>query len=1141
MSSLKSSVFLKADDTRLITVCAHVDHGKTTLADNLIESNGIISERLAGTIRYLDSMEEEQRRGITMRASAIGLRHQYAPPSKNNKQGEATTTTSVTPTIIHLLDSPGHTDFSTEVSSSLQCCDGCLLVVDAVEGMCPRTHQVVREAHSHQLVPVLVINKVDRLCTNLCLTPTEAYLRLRSLLETVNAACAAMLVSKRAEQQQQQQQQTHNKKKRDKEQQISKDDEEEDARWTFAPHGGNVIFASALFGWGFTVPVLARSLFRNKIVPIKPLLLKQYLFGDFCFKQDDKSKVVKWKGGGAGGGQNPPLFAEYGLQPIWDIYENVASAAVVCGLGSNLFADGRVGDGTQQQQNKVSDSIKIQATTPGMDEVLRTMQIGRTAADNNRVSLTSSDDLQQVLTRTGSSSSEDAVLRSLLRRYRPLSEAVLNTVYEICPSPIEAARHVRPRALALAQPEWDGIDSPHRKDFDRVQNAVHMCDDSDEAPAVACVCKFMATERSQIRDPGYIENENASSTVILGLARVLSGRIRTGETYTVMGPKHVFNDSQTMIQSRPVRLFLLMGSSFVLVDEVPAGHLCAIQNLEDAQFKTATICDSPYGMPLLGFSDAWIRPLVKVNVESVDPADTAVLEKGLVKLSLADAAVEVTATAKGERILACLGELHLEQSILDLQKVYCDKKDIQLRISEPIVEFGETTAWFGTNEMDFQGFLSDSSKKTPPLRQLTIPPYNEEEGIEFTYRGRTRSIVSGRVCAITLRAVPLDLLVYESLRQGKLLSGCDESLGQLKRALGFPKDCDDEQVLNLLLDSVVATDGSGNAIAATSALESGKTILGVQSEEVFAKKNAAVMEDENPEDLLGFSEYTKLQTLIRDTGFVAENDKEEVRSIIDGSAFDVWKQSMKGSVVAGFQMAMRHGPFCEEPVRSVLIVLEGLEVALKESDKGYKPTNQLTGGMVAASLRVGIRSALLYVINSGFHGCDLYLRELCSHPFVCFRLFRSRPARLVESHLKLTLNSSFTGLGPLYQVLSKRRGKVLEDAMVEGTDLLLISASLPHAESFGLAPELFRVSSGEVTAPELIFSHWEILDQDPFWIPSTLEEREDFGEILQSGDVSTGMDNTALKYIRKVRERKGLLVDSNRTVVAAEKQRTIKK
>lgn len=146
----------------------------------------------------------------------------------------------------------------------------------------------------------------------------------------------------------------------------------------------------------------------------------------------------------------------------------------------------------------------------------------------------------------------------------------------------------------------------------------------------------------------------------------------------------------------------------------------------------------------------------------------------------------------------------------------------------------------------------------------------------------------------------------------------------------------------------------------------------------------------------------------------------------------------------------------------------------------------------------------------------------------------------MESHLKLTLNSSLTGIGSLYSVLSKRRGKVLEDSMVEGTDLLMITATLPHAESFGLAPELFRKSSGEVTAPELIFSHWARFDEDPFWIPTSLEEREDFGENLKNGDVSTGLDNTALNYIRKVRGRKGLLVDSSRTVAAAEKQKTLK-
>jgi ribosome assembly protein 1 len=141
----------------------------------------------------------------------------------------------------------------------------------------------------------------------------------------------------------------------------------------------------------------------------------------------------------------------------------------------------------------------------------------------------------------------------------------------------------------------------------------------------------------------------------------------------------------------------------------------------------------------------------------------------------------------------------------------------------------------------------------------------------------------------------------------------------------------------------------------------------------------------------------------------------------------------------------------------------------------------------------------------------------------------------------LTLHASLTGLGPLYAILSKRRGKVVRDDMVDGTDLLMITATLPQAESFGLAPELFKKTSGQVAAPELIFSHWSRLDEDPFWIPTSLEEREDFGETTTSGDLSTGLDNIALNLIRKVRTRKGLLVDSSRTVVAAEKQRTRKR
>jgi ribosome assembly protein 1 len=121
----------------------------------------------------------------------------------------------------------------------------------------------------------------------------------------------------------------------------------------------------------------------------------------------------------------------------------------------------------------------------------------------------------------------------------------------------------------------------------------------------------------------------------------------------------------------------------------------------------------------------------------------------------------------------------------------------------------------------------------------------------------------------------------------------------------------------------------------------------------------------------------------------------------------------------------------------------------------YRASRPIAGGMVVSSLRSGIRCGMV-----------------------------SRPARLMEGHLRLTLHSSLSGLGALYQVLSKRRGKVIEDSMVDGTDLLMITALLPQAEAFGLTPELFEKTSGEVTAPEMLFSHWERLDVDPFWIPT---------------------------------------------------------
>lgn len=231
-----SKIFSSPENTRLVTIVAHVDHGKTTLADSLCEHNGIISERLAGTIRYLDSMEEEQRRGITIRSSAIALKHSYVTKQKGNQMQRNM--------LIHLIDSPGHVDFAMEVSSALQICDGAILVVDIVEGMCARTQSILREAYSQRLVPILVLNKVDRLCTDLGLNVNEAYVRIRNVVESINAAASSMIRSARA------QALDYSQNDDDVVGTLSEDLLEQDLEmiWNFDPVKGNVVFTSALYG-----------------------------------------------------------------------------------------------------------------------------------------------------------------------------------------------------------------------------------------------------------------------------------------------------------------------------------------------------------------------------------------------------------------------------------------------------------------------------------------------------------------------------------------------------------------------------------------------------------------------------------------------------------------------------------------------------------------------------------------------------------------------------------------------------------------------------------------------------------------------------------------------------------------------------
>src|SRR5512136_3219033 len=198
---------------RNIGIVAHIDHGKTTLSDNLLAGAGIISEELAGKQLFMDSDAEEQARGITIDASNVSMIHEY---EKNEY-------------LINMIDTPGHVDFGGDVTRAMRAVDGALVLVDAVEGTMPQTETVLRQALKEQVRPVLFINKVDRLVNELKVDEMEMQIRLGKVIDKVNKLIKGM------------------------------NEEMYQKGWKIDAANGSVAFGSALYKWAVSVPYMKKS------------------------------------------------------------------------------------------------------------------------------------------------------------------------------------------------------------------------------------------------------------------------------------------------------------------------------------------------------------------------------------------------------------------------------------------------------------------------------------------------------------------------------------------------------------------------------------------------------------------------------------------------------------------------------------------------------------------------------------------------------------------------------------------------------------------------------------------------------------------------------------------------------------------
>jgi len=235
MVKLAEKLMNNRDNIRNIGIVAHIDHGKTTLTDNLIAAAGLMSEDLAGKQRMMDYYELEQQRGITINSANISLVHEFE--GKDH--------------LINVIDTPGHIDFGGEVIRAMRAVDGVVVVVDSVEGVMPQTETVIRQALKEKVKPTLFINKVDRLVNELQLSAEQMQERFVKTIAQINS-----LIKKNA----------------------SKDLVE---KWQVKVTDGTVCFGSAYHNWAISVHSM-----KDTGITFKDVF-------DFCKNEDQKTLAKK--------------------------------------------------------------------------------------------------------------------------------------------------------------------------------------------------------------------------------------------------------------------------------------------------------------------------------------------------------------------------------------------------------------------------------------------------------------------------------------------------------------------------------------------------------------------------------------------------------------------------------------------------------------------------------------------------------------------------------------------------------------------------------------------------------------------------------------------------------------------------------
>ena len=1144
---------------RNICVLAHVDHGKTSLVDSLISYNNIISPKMAGNVRYMDSREDEQERHITMKASSITVIYRSEQLNSNY--------------LLNIIDVPGHVDFSYEIFSSLKMVDGAIIMIDVIEGICSQTESAIRQAWDEKIKFILVLNKIDKLFRIVEKTPEEAYEHLKNLLEKVNAMMSSLILRDseinnllNLERKESNVSNTSNNENSIKEKKGEESIEEKEKNFYFSPNKGNVIFTSATDNWAFTIDTFV-DIFAKKY-GTKKEVMKKVLWGDYYLDKKTKKFCEKQPNE-----DSNPIFVDFIMKNIYKIYQVVT----------------------------------IEQDFPKIQKMVKSLNLNISEKDFN----------ENILKRN-----PNLVLRTIMREWLPIPQTVYDVIIKELPDPIIGIQNkidllfpnnkyskndfVKKIKKCLKEKKIKGEGVPTlayiskmvpipKKNIQGI-NLGEINQNKDET-------KFMAFARLYTG-----EIKEGDEYYVIGPKHDIKNNKLDIKKYKFNNIYYFMGQFLNQINIVPVGNIFSVSDlekdvfkTSTISDDFNCPSIIPYNIDKNSNIKVSITAENIKDMPILlegleklNKSDPAVNYYTQSNGEHILVTSGEVhlercirdLEDSLakVKFKISAPIVNFKEGLNNTNYTFKKKTLNKKKELLKLQMEQ-EKLEERKKIEEKVIEGGINNIDYEVDEELYQQQLLKTStpmylkRITPMKKQNEIKEHkikdviskNEKKASNFIQKhnqnleqkGFAEGETPNKLCSFGITAVGMNQELLDCIgKNQKLIDIVEQSdyfidkesylqLEKFKEELiqnaGSAKM---KKLLSNYIFSFGTKEGEMNMFLIKRIPKEysyferikyeGKDIL-EESEKIIYKK------EEEEEELK--NEIKEEKSDKKKIEKKEEKKDEKTKNFFSDNTLKTLKDKnipineFLNALKTGFELAIKNGPLCEENMYGVIFVLEFVEFKTKKQDKPKEKEkekekeeeskdkiNNLPKEKKDEEEKAENKSNSNSKSQTGEYG-PLIGQIIGSIKDCCRKAYLCAEPRLYEAYYLCIFQINQDLVGKIYSVFGKRRGEIINEIPSEESIKSTIEAIIPVAESFGFVEEIRKKSSG-LTNPMLQFYKWKMLNVDPFDIAS--EE-----DILNYG-INVDTKNIAKNYINKIRQRKGLLTNE-KLISNADKQRNLAK